>query len=74
MYICVNASILSISSGILYGDFSTRRYNMFVQCFCLYMRGVEKVKRVSLFNCDSVVQYTTEKEKLVQYIYMYIGF
>ena len=37
-------SILSISSSILYGGFNTRRY-MFVQCFCLYMGGVGRVKR-----------------------------
>ena len=37
-----HVSILSISSSILYGGFNTRRY-MFVQCFCLYMGGVERV-------------------------------
>ena len=37
--------VLSINSSISYGGFNTKRYNiMFVQCFCLFMGGVERVK------------------------------
>ena len=44
----INVSILSISSSILYGGFNTRRY-MFVQCFCLYMGGMERVKNPQVY-------------------------